>query len=92
MKAVQYVPTGNSTPAATPQAAAAAAASYGVQASQLGYPSQAQPPNASQMAYVPGVAYDMRTYGDAFPGPGGLNAKDSFVFTLFQSFPRIDLT
>jgi len=89
VKAIQYVPAGNTTSAGTPQATTATAAPYGVQTSQLGYPSQAQAPNSSQMGYVPGVAYDMRTYGDAFPG--GLNTKDSFVSDLFRNPSRIVL-
>lgn len=71
VKTIQYVPTGTATTSAPP----AAASSYGVQTSQLGYPSHSQAPNPSQLGHVPGVAYDMRTYGDAFGGP--INPKDS---------------
>ncbi|KAF8341280.1 uncharacterized protein EI90DRAFT_3033330 [Cantharellus anzutake] len=79
VKSLQYVPAGphQGPQGQQPAAAYPQPASYGVQASHVSYPSQAQALAPGAMGNVPGVAYDMRTYGDAFSnGYPGVSPKD----------------
>ena len=90
VKSVQYLPAGRAGTTAPQQGVSAQQQqqqqapvyqqppSYGVQASRVAFPAQTQalPPGA--MGHVPGVAYDMRTYGDAFSNgyPSNMSSKE----------------